>query len=105
MRQLILALVFAATAAVAQDDSALRTQFELEMQLTQARQRDIDLRNQLTALETRQRAEAALQALESAWKPAGNPQMTGQVYAELPDDRLAESNARVRAALQTPARR
>ncbi len=108
-RALALGLLLCAGPAGAQDADLFQRGFDLEMQLTQARQREVDLRNQLMALEARQQAEQAIRAIEAlrdaapirlsrADGPLPAPPAPER-FATIPDARLAASNARVRAAL------
>ena len=109
MRALALAVLLVAGAARAQDGTLFQRDFELEMQLTQARQREVVLSNQLMALETRLQAEQAIRALQAEHDaaairhaPADAPPTARSAPmrpVDIPDARLAASNARVRAAL------
>lgn len=106
MRALALTVLLAAGPAQAQDFEIMQRTFELQMQATQARQREIDLSNQITALETRLRADDAVRAIEAQRDATANPMRApsgpppAPAYASIPDARLAASNARVRAAVR-----
>lgn len=108
MRALIAALAFAAAApATAQP---LSTQMdELRAQQEAAQRRAIDQANQLTALETRLRADQAAADLqrppprvpEFRYKPAGGVGFTPAMppnYPAVPEDALVQSNQRVQDA-------
>jgi hypothetical protein len=110
MRPIVLAVIlFAiAPAAWAQDPLLYQRDFEVQTQLQAARQREVDLQNQLTVLDARVRTEQAIRDQESLRNapavripsdPAARqaPIDPGKLAA-IPDDRLAASNARVRAA-------
>ena len=109
MRALALTVLLVAGAARAQDAALFQRDFELEMQLTQARQREVAMSNQLMAQEARQQAEQAIRALEAerdaaairhAHADASPPATSAPVRpVDIPNARLAASNARVRAAL------
>lgn len=100
-----------ATTARAQDfDTTVRTQ-ELEAQLNASRQHEIALRNELMALEARLQADNSIRLLESERSPAISallrdrelaPADPAPSYAAIPDSRLKDSNARVRAAARKP---
>jgi len=113
----IAALVLtAATPAAAQTypaqtfDADVRIQ-QLESQAAAARQRDVALSNELMALEARRQAEGSIATLQAQRESPGYrapvdydalaraPVARGG-YTSIPDDRLAASNARVRAAAE-----
>jgi len=116
MRQILAVLVvpavlaLAAVPAAAQDLYSLERSNELRAEQMMANQRAVALENQFNALEARIRTEEGLRTLrDQAEQPrqripsqpstATIPTATGSsVFATIPDDRLAASNARVRAA-------
>jgi hemolysin activation/secretion protein len=102
-------LLAAATPAVAQP-----TQIQLDdlrMQQQEAQRRAIDQSNQLTALETRLRAEQAAADLERPaprvpemrYKPAvgGFTRAMPPTYPSVPDTTLADSNRKVQDATRS----
>jgi hypothetical protein len=110
MRALIViaALALAAPAA-AQDYYALTLQrdAELRAQADAARQRDVELTNRLSTLESRLQTDQALRDIDALRQrpavPAHDPKaplprVAPGGYASIPDAKLAASNAAVRAA-------
>jgi hypothetical protein len=103
-----LALCFAGPAAAQTDPLANIRQQELLAQQQMIQQRSIAVENQLNALDARLRAEQSLADLRAQAAPPlpipSDPALTPTPpapaggYASIPDDRLAASNARVRAA-------
>jgi hypothetical protein len=115
-RSLVMASILVAAPAAAQDvldPNWMAREAELRAQQELARQRSIALQNEITTLEMRLQAEQSMRALErQGLRPqvqlpperrvgAATPARRG--VAEIPDDRLAASNERVRAASR-PAR-
>ena len=112
MRALALLVLLAiASPAAAQDAFALglHRQAELEAQAELARQREVALANQLQVLEAQARTQQALRDIDALlYRPilplvdpkAPAPAIDPAVLASIPADRLAASNARVRAATQ-----
>lgn len=113
MRALIVLLCLACAApAVAQPDALiLQRDAELQAQADQARQRDIELNNRLSTLEATQQTNQALRdiaamrqrpAMPTIYDPDAPPPRAAPIPAgalvSIPDDTLAASNARVRAA-------
>jgi hypothetical protein len=114
MRALIvLAMAAFASPALAQDPYALTLQrdAELQAQADLARQREVELNNRLSTLEARQQTDQALRdiqalrqrpTLPTIYDPDAPPPPRAAVpagaFASIPDDVLAASNARVRAA-------
>jgi hypothetical protein len=106
MRTLILVIALACAApAAAQDTYALTLQrdAELQAQADLARQREVELNNRLSTLEARQQTDQAMrdiQALRQRPTPPTiyDPDVPAGAFASIPDDVLAASNARVRAA-------
>jgi hypothetical protein len=110
MRAIVLALVLAAagSAAQAQDPFLLQRAGELDAALAAARQRDVALHNDVMALDARLRTEQAFRATDPGLGAApvlllppvkgAPPRRDPGPYASIPDDRLAASNARVKAA-------
>jgi hypothetical protein len=109
---IVLGLV-AATGAAAQDLRPTPLQNELDQQQQLERQRAIAQQNELTALELQLRTEQNLANLERQAHPpplsairerttgggeAQAPPIDAGQLAAIPDDRLAASDARVRAA-------
>lgn len=106
---LALPLLAASSAAFAQTDhQILAREQELMVQQQMLQQRSIALENQLSAMEARVRTEQALSDLRVQrltppirlpQDPAANPPTIMQGgFASVPDDRLADSNRRVREA-------
>ncbi|HEY3696132.1 hypothetical protein [Phenylobacterium sp.] len=108
MRTLTLALILAAagSAARAQGAYVFQRAGEVDAELAAARQRDVALHNELMALDARLRAEQALRDTDPSRGAAPVrllPPVKGappRHYASVPDDRLAASNARVKAAAE-----
>ena len=113
MRALIVMMCLACAApAVAQPDALiLQRDAELQAQADQARRRDIELNNRLSTLEATQQTNQALSdiaamrqrtPLPTIYDPNALPPRAAPVpagsFAQIPDDALAGSNARVRAA-------
>jgi hypothetical protein len=111
MRALIVLLALGCAApAAAQDYRALQDMrdAELHAQAGLARQRDVELYNRLSTLESRLQTEQALRDIEAMRlrpalplipDPAVPPGARAPVaFASIPDDKLAASNARVREA-------
>ena len=115
MRALIILMSLACTApAVAQPNDyglTLQRDAELQAQADLARQREIELNNRLSNLEARQQTDQALRdiqalrqrpTLPTIYDPYAEPPPRAPVpagaFASIPDDALAASNARVRAA-------
>lgn len=107
MRALIvLAMAAAATPAAAQDAMLQHYIAEAQVEQEMSRQRDVALRNELSTLEARVRTEIAITELERQREPLRlplaedprKPAPAPETFAAIPDDRLAASNARVRAA-------
>jgi hypothetical protein len=110
-----LALVVAAPAAAqtsaAQNfDTDVRVQ-QLESQIANTRQRDVALSNELMAQEARRQADTSIATLRAQRESPGyrapvdydalaRAPVTRGGYTSIPDDRLAASNARVRAAAE-----
>jgi hypothetical protein len=105
------ALVLAAgSAARAQSAYLFQRAGERDAELAAARQRDVSLHNDLTTLDARIRTDQALRDTEPgrAAQPArllrsvrgAAPRPDPGPYVSIPDDRLAASNARVKAAAQ-----
>lgn len=102
--------VLAAVPASAQDLYALERSNELRVEQQMANQRAIALENEFQALDARLRTEQALRDLrDQAAQPyvriPRDPSVGPALApipgaASIPDDRLAASNARVRAAAQ-----
>jgi hypothetical protein len=113
MRAAILAfaLVLAAgSPARAQNAYLFLRDGQVDAGLAAARQRDVNLHNDLTTLDARVRTDEALRDTEPgrAAAPArllrpvrgAPPPADPGPYVSIPDDRLAASNARVEAAAQ-----
>ena len=113
MRAIVLILGLACAApAAAQDYLGLTLQNDAARaaEAEQARQRDVALSNQLSALEARMQTEQALRdiaalrqrpVLPAPADPAfPSPTFEANAFASIPDSALAASNARVRAAAQ-----
>jgi|KBSMisStandDraft_5_1062788.scaffolds.fasta_scaffold195323_3 hypothetical protein len=115
MRALIVLLSLACAApAAAQIDTYTLTvhrDAELQAQADLARQREVELNNRLSTLEARQQTDQALSdiqalrqrpTLPTIYDPDAPPPPRAAVpagaFAAIPDDVLAASNARVRAA-------
>ena len=110
MRTVLILLAVSALAhpAGAQDLQALALQQtqDLEMQRAMDRQRDVVLHNELMVLDARVRTDQAVRDLQDqranpplrSLPALGAAPIDPQAYAAIPDDRLAASNARVRAA-------
>jgi hypothetical protein len=110
MRALIvLAALGLAAPAAAQDYYALTLQrdAELRAQADLARQREVELTNRLSTLESRVQTDQALRDIDAlrqrppvrAYDPkAPLPKLPPGGYASIPDAKLAASNAAVRAA-------
>ena len=109
----LLAAAALATPAAAEDPYALTVQrdAELRAQADAARQREVELNNRLSTLESRQQTDQALRdihamrqrpELPTIYDPDAPPPLSAAVpagsYASIPDSILADSNARVRAA-------
>lgn len=109
----ILASGLAAAPAVGQGLSSASVQAQIEFQAQMDRQRAVALQNDLNTLETRVAAEQRIAALRDqrsavrlatpaqplpAPTPSVAPVRLDPAYASIPDDLLAQSNARVRAA-------
>lgn len=105
---IILAALVTAAPAAAQDNFALTLQRDAELQARAdlARQRDIELNNRLSTLESRLETDQALSDLAALRQrptiPAYDQKRAlpkvAPSYASIPDDKLAASNAAVRAA-------
>lgn len=105
---LSLALLAASGPAFAQTDhQILAREQELMVQQQMLQQRSIALENQLSAMEARVRTEQALSDLRVQQLtppirlpqvPANPPIIVQGGFASVPDDRLADSNRRVREA-------
>lgn len=100
---LLASLVMAGPAA-GQVPLALQLDNERWAEQQLARQREIAIYNELSAMDARIRTDQALRDLERQRRPEPTPALreprrldTGGL-ATIPDDRLAASNARVRAA-------
>ena len=104
----LIALGFAAPAA-AQDSFPLTAQRDAEFhaQADAARQREVELTNRLSTLEARLQTEQAMSdiaalrqrpALSAVYDPKWPVAAVATAYASMPDDKLAASNAAVRAA-------
>ena len=113
MRALIVVIALACAApAVAQPDALiLQRDAELQAQADLARQHEIELNNRLSTLEATQQTNQALRdiaamrqrpPLPTIYDPNASPPLAAPVppgaFASIPDDALAASNARVRAA-------
>ena len=113
MRALIVMMCLACAApAVAQPDALiLQRDAELQAQADQARRRDIELNNRLSTLEATQQTNQALSdiaamrqrpPLPTIYDPNVTPPRAAALpagsFVQIPDDTLAASNARVRAA-------
>jgi hypothetical protein len=115
MRALIIlmSLACAAPAAAQPDTYALTLQrdAELQAQADLARQREVELNNRLSTLEARQQTDQALRdiqalrqrpTLPTIYDPNAEPPPRAAIptgaFVSIPDDVLAASNARVRAA-------
>jgi hypothetical protein len=93
-------------AACAQDPYLLQRDFEMETLSAQARQRDMATQNELMSFDARLRTDQALRASAPAGMrpiqvlamPISAPPPVIGPFAAIPDDRLAASNARIRAA-------
>jgi len=112
MRAAVIAILLAlAPGARAQDfDTMVRTQ-QLEAAIANIRQRDVALSNELMAMEARAQAEHSISALQAQRNSPGNrppvdyealdrAPVVPRSYATIPDERLAASNARVKAAAE-----
>lgn len=92
----------AAAPAAAQLPLTLQRDNELWAEQQMARQREIAIQNQLSTLEARVRTDEALRDLDrNALRTPRQPDLRAVdpgKLAGIPDDRLAASNARVRAA-------
>lgn len=117
MRIILLLVLVGAVAAPAgaQDIAGVQRDTELWMQQDLARQHAISQDNRLMALEAQLRTDQTLRQLEaqrsrpampepvmppapaSVSSPAPATTVTAGPYASIPDDRLAASNARLRA--------
>ncbi|MDB5424695.1 MAG: hypothetical protein JWQ29_2111 [Phenylobacterium sp.] len=108
MRALIILAVLACAApAAAQDTFALTMQRDaaLQAQADLARQREVELNNRLSTLESTVQTNQALSDIAAmrqrpaapVYDPKALPAAAPK-YASIPDDVLAASNARVRAA-------
>ena len=106
---IVLAALSLAAPAAAQDAWALTVQrdAELQAQADLARQREVELNNRLSTLESRVQTDQALRDIEAlrqrpairAYDPkAPLPKVPAGGYASIPDAKLAASNAAVRAA-------
>lgn len=102
-------MLAAATPAAAQDAMLLHYMGQAQVEQEAARQRDVALRNELMVLDARIRTDQALRDIEAQRTPLSLPRdgqtpsaapSTQAGYAAIPDDKLAASNARVRAAAQ-----
>lgn len=113
MRVLIalLCLACAGPAAAQYDPLVLQRDAELQAQADQARRRDVELGNRLSTLEAQQQTDQALRDIArtrqrppplAIYDPEAPPPRAAPVaagaFASIPDDALAASNARVRAA-------
>ncbi|MFN3511541.1 MAG: hypothetical protein ACK41C_00725 [Phenylobacterium sp.] len=115
MRPLVLALAIVAASAspapAQTDPFQMQREAELFAAQQAAQQRAIALENQLFSLEARAATEQRLRSLEAQQArslparppsdPTARPSQTGS-FVSIPDDRLAESNARVREASGQP---
>lgn len=110
MRALIVLVALSfAPAAAAQDSFALTAQrdAELHAQADAAHQREVELTNRLSTLEARLQTDQAISdiaalrqrpALPLAYDLRRPVPAVAPTYASIPDDKLAASNAAVRAA-------
>lgn len=113
MRALIVLICLAcATPAAAQlNPLVLQRDAELQAQADQARRREVELSNRLSTLEATQQTNQALSdiaamrqrpPLPTIYDPNAEPPRAAALppgsFASIPDDTLAASNARVRAA-------
>ncbi len=115
MRALIvLACLAVAAPAVAQPDTlalSLQRDAELQSQADLARQREVELNNRLSTLEAQQQTNQALHDIDALrqrpplptiYDPNAAPPRVApfapDALVSIPDDALAASNARVRAA-------
>ncbi len=110
MRALILlAALGLPTSVAAQDTFALTAQRDagLHAQADLARQREVEVTNRISTLEARLQTERALSdlaalrqspTLPAVYDPKRPVAATPPVNASIPDDKLAASNAAVRAA-------
>jgi hypothetical protein len=113
MRALIvlMALVCASPAVAQPDPLILQREAELQAQADQLRRRDVEITNRLSTLEATQQTNQALSdiaamrqrtSLPTIYDPNAPPPRAAPVpagsFAQIPDDALAASNARVRAA-------
>lgn len=114
MRALVILAVLATAgpAAAQLTPQDLHLQAELQAQAELARQRGVALENQLMSLEARLQAERGVATIEAqkarpyipepyvaTLAPSSTPVDTSRLVS-IPDDRLAASNAAVRAAQQ-----
>ena len=106
---IILTALGLAAPAAAQDSFALTVQRDAELyaQADSARQRDVELTNRLSTLEARLQTDRAMSdivalrqppALSTVYDPKRPVAGVAPTYASMPDDKLAASNAAVRAA-------
>lgn len=113
MRAIVLAFALAAgaaSAAWAQNPYLDQQAAQLDAERAAARQRDIALHNDLMALDARLRTDQALRDTDPRLNAApvyllppargAPPRRDPGPYASIPDDRLAASNARVKAAAE-----
>jgi hypothetical protein len=113
MRALIvlIALACAAPAGAQPNPLIMQRDAELQAQADQARRRDVELTNRLSTLEATQQTNQALSDIAALrqrpqpptiYDPNAPPPRAAPVpaagYASIPDEALAASNARVRAA-------
>jgi hypothetical protein len=113
MRSLPLVLFLAVAGPAAGQDGvtfSLHRQAETEAQAEMARQREVALYNQMQVLESQAQTQGALRDIDALrYRPPSLPVIVdpkaprvidARALASIPDDRLAASNARVRAAAQ-----
>jgi hypothetical protein len=92
--------------AAAQDPYLVHRDFQQSVQANEARQRDIFIQNELMGIDMRLRTDQALRVYGDPRPGSGQilPSLPGATapkigpFAEIPDSRLSDSNARVRAA-------
>jgi hypothetical protein len=92
-------------AAAAQDGWLTHRDFQMSAQANEARQRDIFIQNELMGIDMRLRTDEALRVYGDpkagpvqilSGRP-GAPAPAVGPFAEIPDDRLMDSNERIRA--------
>ncbi len=103
------AALLVATPAAAQDWAAQARAADLQAQQDMDRQRLNTLQNDVFAAQTRLQTEQTIRSLElqrgalqiaPGSNPRTEPPTPGPMFGEIPDDRLADSNAKVRAAIR-----